>query len=296
MRSRSEDKLRAEWFWCDRWARSSARALSIAHRGLYREMLTVAWSMGAKLPADHEDIRRLVGVDSREWRALWPKVAPYWRVDGDFLVNDTQVEVYAEAVRQRDIASNRGRKGAAARHSGSAQVGAQAHAQAVPEQHSSSAQAVPSVSDPLSVKNTDRDARAKADQPKRIGYADPHGFRRDPSAAAYALVSEQQQIAIPGQWWERARKDRGLAFDAVDAFASWLAEQVRGGLVVGAKKLQWLDEQLSAWQDSLRPEPVLYPDGAEVMRRHMLPAGEELGTLPPGGVQQLIREMKAGRG
>jgi uncharacterized protein YdaU (DUF1376 family) len=95
------DKLLAEWFWTDRWDGSSASLLPMEPRGLYREMLTAAWRRGARLPNDHEAIRRAIGCTVGEWRRCWPKVERFWRVDGEYLVNDTQLEVYAEAVAVR---------------------------------------------------------------------------------------------------------------------------------------------------------------------------------------------------
>ena len=92
-------KLLAEWFWTDRWIGSSAFLLPMEARGLYREMLTQAWRRGGHLPTNHEAIRRAIGCTPKEWERSWPKIAKYWRVDGDVLVNDTQAEVYAEAER-----------------------------------------------------------------------------------------------------------------------------------------------------------------------------------------------------
>jgi uncharacterized protein YdaU (DUF1376 family) len=109
-------KLRAEWFWTDRWFGSSAIELAIEPRGLYREMLTRAWPRGARLPNDHEAIRRLIGCTPAEWKRCWPKVEPYWRVDADNnLVNDTQLEIHTEAVKLFEGSSERGKKGAQAR-------------------------------------------------------------------------------------------------------------------------------------------------------------------------------------
>jgi uncharacterized protein YdaU (DUF1376 family) len=111
----SQDKLLAEWFWIDRWTGSSAFALPIDARGLYREMLTQAWRRGARLPNDPEQIRRMTGTTLREWRRTWPQVKRYWRRTGNFLVNDTQLEVYEEAKGRSDRAIERARKGARAR-------------------------------------------------------------------------------------------------------------------------------------------------------------------------------------
>lgn len=109
------NKLLAEWFWSDRWMGSSAFLLPLEERGLYREMLTQAWRRGARLPKDHESIRRAVGATEAEWTRCWPKVEPYWRVDGDSIVNDTQLEVYAKALAIHADRSRAGRLGNEAR-------------------------------------------------------------------------------------------------------------------------------------------------------------------------------------
>lgn len=116
------DKLLAEWFWTDRWMGSSAFLLPLEPRGLYREMLTQAWRRGARLPSDHEAIRRSVGCTLAEWRRCWPQIERYWVVEGDSIVNETQVAVYVEAVAVRERASSRGRKGAQARAQALAQA------------------------------------------------------------------------------------------------------------------------------------------------------------------------------
>lgn len=112
------DKLLAEWFWTDRWMGSSAFLLPMEARGLYREMLTQAWRRGARLPNDPEAIRRATGTTDAEWERSWPKIKRYWRTDGDNLVNDTQLEVFASAKEAQERAQAR------------AQAGAQASAQA----------------------------------------------------------------------------------------------------------------------------------------------------------------------
>jgi uncharacterized protein YdaU (DUF1376 family) len=124
----SPDKLLAEWFWTDRWMGSSAFLLPQEARGVYREMLTQAWRRGAELPNDHEAIKRATGTTSKEWARSWPLIERFWRVDGNRLVNDTQLEVYADAMSRSNRASARGQKGGKAR------------AQALLKQNSSSAQ------------------------------------------------------------------------------------------------------------------------------------------------------------
>lgn len=101
----------AEWFWVDRWTGSSAFALPLEARGLYREMLTQAWRRSATLPNDHEKIRRLTGCTMPEWKRAWPQIEHYWRVDGEHLVNDTQADIYREAMAIKSIRSEAGQAG-----------------------------------------------------------------------------------------------------------------------------------------------------------------------------------------
>lgn len=110
------DKLLAEWFWTDRWVGSSAFLLPMEARGVYREMLTQAWRRGAKLPNDHEAIRRAIGATVPEWRRTWPLVKRFWIVEGDSLINSTQQEVYADAQGRAQRAHKRAVSGAQARH------------------------------------------------------------------------------------------------------------------------------------------------------------------------------------
>ena len=110
-RTMAPEKLLAERFWTDRWIGSSAFLLPMEPRGVYREMLTQAWRRGAKLPNDHEAIRRAIGATVGEWRRTWPVVTKFWLVEGDHLVNETQVEIFsiaqarAQAERERRLRS-----------------------------------------------------------------------------------------------------------------------------------------------------------------------------------------------
>jgi uncharacterized protein YdaU (DUF1376 family) len=128
------DKLLAEWFWIDRWTGSSAFALPLEARGLYREMLTQAWRRGARLPNDPGAIQRFTAVTAQEWKRCWPQVQRFWRVDGTDLVNDTQLEIYRHRQVSAAVASDHARRGARARWSS---------ARAVPEQSASNARAMP---------------------------------------------------------------------------------------------------------------------------------------------------------
>lgn len=130
-RRRATDKIRAEWFWADRWTTSRGHTLPVGPRGVYREMLTQAWLREAKLPNNHEEICRICAFTKKEWQAHWPKVKPFWIVDGAFLVNVTQVVVYAEALEAANAKFKR------------AQAGGKASAQAQEERRGTGTPAVP---------------------------------------------------------------------------------------------------------------------------------------------------------
>jgi hypothetical protein len=114
-RTSVDAKLRAEWFEVDRWTTSSAVALPLEARGLYREMLSQAWVRGARLPLEPEAIRRVTYTTVEEWARAWPHVATYWRELDGALVNDTQLGIYADAKARADRASERGRHAVTAR-------------------------------------------------------------------------------------------------------------------------------------------------------------------------------------
>ena len=103
--------LAGELFWVDRWQGSRGFLLPMEARGVYREMLSQAWIRGGRLPTDHEAIRRVIGATETEWARAWPLVEPFWRVDGDALVNDTQRMIYASAKQRLEQATMRGRTG-----------------------------------------------------------------------------------------------------------------------------------------------------------------------------------------
>jgi uncharacterized protein YdaU (DUF1376 family) len=134
------EKLRAEWFWTDRWQGSDGWLLPMEPRGLYREMLTAAWRRGARLPSDPEAIRRATSCTEGEWARCWPIIQHYWKPAGPYLVNQVQLQVYAEALDGVEAKSNKARDAAnkrwereRARQDADARAYAQAPAQASPE-------------------------------------------------------------------------------------------------------------------------------------------------------------------
>ena len=107
-------KMLAEWFWTDRWTGSDGWLLPLAARGLYREMLSQAWKRGGSLPNDHAAIRALCNVSEADWTAVWPAVEPFWKAVDGRLVNETQIEVYADSTGRKESKVRGGKARAAA--------------------------------------------------------------------------------------------------------------------------------------------------------------------------------------
>jgi uncharacterized protein YdaU (DUF1376 family) len=110
--------INLEAFWTDRWLGSRAFFLPVEARGLYREMLTAAWRHGAELPTDHAQIRRLTMTTEAERDRCWPRIAHYWHVVGDKLVNFQQQRIYREAQARFAKASAAGQTAARRRWQG----------------------------------------------------------------------------------------------------------------------------------------------------------------------------------
>lgn len=117
-------KMRAEWFWVDRWMTSRAWMLPMEARGLYREMLSQAWVRGGVLPSDEDALMRAVGATSKEWKRSWPLVAPFWNrsEDGLTISNATQLSVMTDCQAISEKRSKIGAKGAASKHQKSRQA------------------------------------------------------------------------------------------------------------------------------------------------------------------------------
>jgi uncharacterized protein YdaU (DUF1376 family) len=83
-------------FYVKDWLSSSTvRAMSLAARGAYIDLLAFAWQSQpfATLPNDPAQLRRLVGAESAEWADIWPQVQACFEVeDGHLLNRRLQVE------------------------------------------------------------------------------------------------------------------------------------------------------------------------------------------------------------
>lgn len=84
----------------------------------YIRLLGQMWLQGGALPCDPERLRRLAKMSRECWPRVWSRLRDYFTVDGDRLTQKRLSAEYARAIRQREIRSQKGKKGAAARWGG----------------------------------------------------------------------------------------------------------------------------------------------------------------------------------
>ena len=245
------DKLLAEWFWTDRWIGSSAFLLPMEARGVYREMLTQAWRRGARLPNDHEAIRRAIGATAKEWGRSWPLLERFWRVDGDALVNDTQREIYTEAKARFDKASERGSRGAHARHTHNLRS-AQAHAQAQPEHKppvSSLRSQIESSSNSLSARARSLESDEIAERGGRLVEKYGELFVTHRRGARYRPRPnlDWYDACDLCRTWDDARLEKlaALVLTTDDEFISKTDRSFK----IFAMKASWADDKLTQWEN-----------------------------------------------
>ena len=97
--------------------------MSCAEAGAYIRLLDHAWDGNpiCTLPDNDDKLRRMAGADKDEWETIKLAVLPKFRkieVDGygARLVNDRLNEYFKELIEHHEAMSERGKKGAAARH------------------------------------------------------------------------------------------------------------------------------------------------------------------------------------
>lgn len=255
-RRRITDKLLAEWFLIDAWTGSRGFSLPMEPRGVYREMLTQAWRRGAKLPNDPEEIRRIIGCSEKEWRRCWPKVQPFWIVEGDTLVNVTQVVVYLQSKEAADNSKAR------------AEAGGKANAQAQREKRLSGpyapAQDVPSVSvsEPLSEASSERDARppAKTGSGAMAGSL-PRDHVRHKACGRVCLHETQFEQFVRKLGGDPAAAAMAVKEWARETLDTWELPPLMNKPIQGTT-FQWWDARWEEWQGS--PKAVEQPRASQM--------------------------------
>jgi uncharacterized protein YdaU (DUF1376 family) len=110
-------------FYPDDWLSDRAvRRLSLPARGLYLDLLAIAWNEGG-IPADPDELAadaKLLGVNSRSFPRLWGEIEKFWihGRNGE-LVNPRQEEERVKAMRAYEQRVDAGRRGGLAKREGS---------------------------------------------------------------------------------------------------------------------------------------------------------------------------------
>ncbi len=254
----AEPKLRAEWFWTDRWFASSACCLPIDARGLYRELLTRSWSLGGKLPNNPQMLMRLAGVTEEEWRRCWPLVAPYWNERDGHLTNETQLEVMADARKRQQVRTERAKKAAQARW-GQCSSNAQASAKQCPPSPS------PSLSKSLSLEPSQEETKGVSETSSPRSPDKPASRNgADYSDAFLAFWTAYPRKKAKGAAWKawKRTKDRPSLPDVLSAVERAKASkdwQKDGGEFI-PHPATWINAR--GWEDepdAAPPEKPLFP-------------------------------------
>ena len=95
------------------WMQSeTVRAMTYEQRGVYLELLAMAWLEGS-IPADEDRLRRMVGLSAPRWSKVWPLISECWEPredDAGRLINPRQEH---ERTTRREKAEEMRRRGAA---------------------------------------------------------------------------------------------------------------------------------------------------------------------------------------
>lgn len=107
--------------------------LTTEEHGAYMLLLMTAWRSHGRLPAAPERLARITKLNTKDWAETWKALGRFFQPDGDEIVQRRLVRELEAATSSRRAASERGKKGAAARYSSAAQ--------GLPKQQTGAAQA-----------------------------------------------------------------------------------------------------------------------------------------------------------
>lgn len=111
----------------------------------YSLLLVLAWTLSARLPADPARIRQAIRYDPRDWRKIWPTLAPEWPITADGTRrNPQQVALWEEGLVRIEKATEKAKAMASARWTPDADSNAPSNALSnAPSNADSNAQASP---------------------------------------------------------------------------------------------------------------------------------------------------------
>ena len=89
--------------------------LSTEEHGAYLLLLMAAWRAGGKLPGDPDRLARHAKVHPRRWPPIWNAIGRFFDISGDSVIQGRLVLELEAAVKRKETARSRGRKGAEAK-------------------------------------------------------------------------------------------------------------------------------------------------------------------------------------
>lgn len=117
-------KLRALWWWIDRWRQSTAYIdMTLEEQGAYRNLLDDAALRGGPLPDDEHVLAKACG-DPRRWPRVRTKVMTHFALTPDGWRNTTLDEVLQESARRATNQANYRKRRSDNRHDNAANNGA----------------------------------------------------------------------------------------------------------------------------------------------------------------------------
>lgn len=106
------DKLRAEWWWIDRWRKSTAYTdMTLAEQGAYRNLIDELWLRGGVIPDEERTLAKACG-DAIEWKKVKKAVMAHFYLTPEGWRNETHDQVSAFEQELHDRQSDKGKKGA----------------------------------------------------------------------------------------------------------------------------------------------------------------------------------------
>jgi uncharacterized protein YdaU (DUF1376 family) len=267
-------------------------SLSPAERGAYMDCLCYQWEV-AGVPADDLDrLARVMRCPPGEARKLWANIADKFQKGADGLYRNARVEVEREKKqRWHKTRKANGEKGGRPRKQ---QTTSEPPHRITSEHPQNLVGHVPSPSPSESTTQTDaRSPELSPPAASRRGYANPHGFRTDLTAAASIVVGDGQIISVPASWAQKACREYRLTLTDIDTFAAWAKSWVaQHGFEDAGKRLAWLDARLAEWRLTRRAAAASSA-AVDDTERLLAERAELRASLPP--VAEVVEGLRAGR-
>lgn len=285
-------------FYATTWLQSEdVRALTLAQRGAYVELLAFAWMHGS-IPDNPRKLRAMLGVAAADFDELWADLAPLWVPAADEpgrLVNERQEHERTERRTRSAELRRRGQAGGKATADRKSQARATAQVQHA-LQHKCSTSAAPATLVVHPSTSTSSTPTPTPSAQNASAGANPKGEPEPDSDADVvalqdALQATKYRAGLPA--WPRRRasldaarrlETTGLRPDDVGELADLAQAKSTGD--PGALLAHWLDENI--WREVLDEQRALCK--ARKLRR----PGDPEPDNPTIGAAVIVRDPKSG--